>query len=177
VTLRPIFPAIALLLIFGRATAPALAIEPPPDFKKQSIEQLRSSAVAGNSDAMFALGIRYESGEGTLIDLSQAAHWYATAAAKDNVAAMSRLGNLHLDCCGIEQNYFLAVNCFRTAANWPPASDESVGDCLCPGKRRVEGLAASRVLVAQIGRGRRASGHAQLGRRFDDWIRGSTGSG
>jgi len=65
-----------------------------PDFRR-ILDNYRSLADCGEAPAQFNLALMYDMGQGTPVDLALAMHWYAKAAAQNQVAAQHNLGVLH----------------------------------------------------------------------------------
>ncbi len=80
------------------------------------LAELKQQAAAGDAGTMFTLGQRLRLGQGTTINLREAAEWYGKAAAKDPAAAMTELARLHLAGRGVARNDLQATNCLRRAA-------------------------------------------------------------
>lgn len=67
-------------------------------------------------NVQYQYGLRYETGNGVLIDLPQAAQWYRKAAMRGHVDAMLALGQMHQSGRGLEQDDAQAVDWYRRAA-------------------------------------------------------------
>ena len=59
--------------------------------RQRAVAVLRGAAAKGHAAAQFALGHRYETGDGVDKDLDEAMRWYALAAKQDDVLAVQRL--------------------------------------------------------------------------------------
>ncbi|MBK6388650.1 tetratricopeptide repeat protein [Candidatus Aalborgicola defluviihabitans] len=57
-------------------------------FTAEDIDQLRSNAEQGNSDAMVTLGYCYANGAGVPPNLAESVWWYRSAARQGSIAAM-----------------------------------------------------------------------------------------
>ena len=62
-----------------------------PDFRR-ILDNYRSLADSGDASAQFNLALMYDLGQGTPVDRALAAHWYAKAAAQNQLAAQHNLG-------------------------------------------------------------------------------------
>lgn len=80
---------------------------------RQELDNARS----GNVNAQINVGWRYENGDGTEKNFSEAARWYAEAAKKGNAMAMNNLGELYERGTGVKQNYSEARKLYRQAAD------------------------------------------------------------
>lgn len=79
-------------------------------------KKLHQAAANGDVSAQAELAKRYETGDGTEIDLIQAFH-YASLAAKNNDAeSQNSLGVFYATGKGVEQNDALAIQWFEKAA-------------------------------------------------------------
>ena len=58
-------------------------------------DAFREKAAAGDADAMFQLGLVYDTGKGVVQDCCKAREWYEKAAAAGNARAMTSLGGLY----------------------------------------------------------------------------------
>ena len=84
--------------------------------QSKQIEELRQKAEAGDAEAAFRLGQRYDQGDGVRTDLAQAATWYRLAAEKGNVDAQNSLGSLYLDGAGVPKDFAQALDWFTKAS-------------------------------------------------------------
>ena len=64
----------------------------PEPAQDNSIEAFRTRANAGDADAQFSLGVKYDNGEGVPQDDIEAASWYRQAAEQGIAAAQYNLG-------------------------------------------------------------------------------------
>lgn len=69
----------------------------------------------GNIDAMCALGLLYENGQGVQQDYIKAKEWYEKAVVQGSVIAKRLLGNLYLKGNGVEKDYKKAYQFFNEA--------------------------------------------------------------
>ena len=106
-------------------TAPSDGIEPA----------LMAKAKAGNPDAEFLVGTKYELGNQVKKDPAQAAEWYRKAAEKGDVRAQHSLGVLYEYGNGVPTDAGIAVQWYRKAAEkgFAPAQF-SLGLCYADGK-------------------------------------------
>jgi len=75
-----------------------------PAIETATLDQLRHLADNGNADAENALGLRYATGEGVVLNETEAVRWFAKAAEQGNVAAQSKLGSLYYGGRGVHQD-------------------------------------------------------------------------
>lgn len=66
-----------------------------------SFDQLRLLAEKGDPGAQNALGLRYATGEGVVLNESEAVRWFTKAAEQGNVAAQSKLGSIYYSGRGV----------------------------------------------------------------------------
>jgi TPR repeat protein len=78
---------------------------------------LAAAAAKGDGDYQFALGHRYETGQGAVQDYAEAARWYRLAARQDHAEAAARLGYLYHHGLGVAQDYAEAAQWYRRAAD------------------------------------------------------------
>ncbi len=67
-------------------------------------DPLRAAAERGDAGSMYALGLRYENGDGVARDPEKAADWFRRAAVLDHPAAMAQLAELYLAGDGVPTN-------------------------------------------------------------------------
>lgn len=79
------------------------------------LEKYRKSAENGRPEALFKLGHIYETGDGVVKDLEEAARCYKKAADKGHAEAQANLGAMHQDGAGVEQSYELAAEYYLKA--------------------------------------------------------------
>jgi hypothetical protein len=82
----------------------------------ESFEQLLTKADAGDAEAMFELGQRYDYGLGVDKDSKMALEWYSKAAEAGNPEAMFEIANIYYDGDYVEQDYAKALEWFQKAA-------------------------------------------------------------
>jgi TPR repeat protein len=81
-----------------------------------SFEKKQQSALLGDADSMFELGLCYVKGDGCTLNLAAAVHWYERAAVAGNHQAMVNCGQLLLrGGAGVQPNKFRALEWFRKA--------------------------------------------------------------
>jgi TPR repeat protein len=91
--------------------------KPPVDsVPVNPLDKLQTDANAGDPKAQFALGLRYENGDGVLIDKRQAAHWYEAAATNGLAIAQERMGEFCLRGKAVNEDLSAAVRWFLKAA-------------------------------------------------------------
>jgi TPR repeat protein len=99
-----------------------LQAQQPPSAKNtpskagESVEALRKSAAAGNTEAMHALGGKYETGNGVRQDYAKAAHWYRMAAERGSPVAMVDVGVMYGRGEGVQQSHGEEMRWYRLAA-------------------------------------------------------------
>jgi hypothetical protein len=69
------------------------------------IEEVRKAALAGNSQAAYALGLKYASGEGVGVDYHEALTWFLRAAEAGNVRATGKVASCFWAGRGAPQDY------------------------------------------------------------------------
>lgn len=99
-------------LVFLFASTLGLAQVAPTE-----LEQLQSSADAGESAAQFDLGNRYLYGEGVDVDNFEAARWFRKAAEQGNNNAQYNLGVMYMQGTGVIADIAQAIDWFRKAAD------------------------------------------------------------
>lgn len=115
----------------GQASAPAA----PAAITGGIDHTLLAKANAGNPDAEFLLGTKYELGAQVNKDPAQAAIWYRKAAEKGDVRAQHSLGVLYELGNGVQADVGTAVQWYRKAAERGFAPAEfSLGLCYAHGK-------------------------------------------
>jgi len=99
---RTRFATLALLLALGLTALPAsadyaeaLAAMQQLDFTK-AFPLMQKSAEAGDTDAMYGLGLLYWNGEGVKPNLEQAIKWMTKAATAGNAEAMNALAKMYM---------------------------------------------------------------------------------
>ena len=83
---------------------------------KNSIEELKESALSGDVEAQFNLGMCYYEGDGVDIDHTQAAIYFRLAAVKGDADAQYNLGTMFLKGEGVEKNTSNALILYQQAA-------------------------------------------------------------
>ncbi|OAN75975.1 hypothetical protein A8B82_15805 [Sulfitobacter sp. EhC04] len=81
-----------------------------------SLPELQTQAERGQADAQFALGLRYHLGEGTSQDYSEAAKWFALAAAQGHAGASNQLARYRFEGLGGDKDVEEALRLFEDAA-------------------------------------------------------------
>lgn len=69
-----------------------------------SFDQLRMLAEKGDPSAQNALGLRYATGEGVIVDEAEAVRWFTKAAEQGNVSAQSKLGSIYYSGRGVRKD-------------------------------------------------------------------------
>jgi hypothetical protein len=134
-----------------------------PTASPVELETLRRKANQGDSDAEYALGSRYASGDGGKQDYKQAFVWFSKAAEQGNVPAQATLGAYYWAGRGVPQDL--------TKAYYWATLAQSGGD---QGSKYRVAMLASRLSAAEV---------ASTEQQANQWIRahplakhGSTGS-
>jgi TPR repeat protein len=81
---------------------------------------LLRAAEQGHAEAQFWLGVGYEQNWFGTVDIQEAIKWYRKASEGGNPDAQVELGQKYEDGEGVGQNYKLAAECYRTAAEHVP---------------------------------------------------------
>lgn len=91
-------PAVLVTLMLfvsaGVTGASATSASPVSDAQSE-LARLQSGAAAGDLNAMYQLGLRFQQGQGVRKDYGEAVMWFHRAAAEGNADAMLQLGFLH----------------------------------------------------------------------------------
>ncbi len=87
----------AAVLLAGLALAACGTLENQTLIPLGSVEQLRGMAESGDPAAMTALGQRYQTGDGVILDLDKAIDWYRRGAAADDPLSQYYLGQMYLN--------------------------------------------------------------------------------
>lgn len=82
---------------------------------QQARERYELAAAAGNSEAMWDLGVIYEFGKGVTQDYQQARQWYEKAAAAGHATAMERIGVIYEKGHGVAKDYQQARQWYEKA--------------------------------------------------------------
>lgn len=75
-----------------------------PSIETATLAQLRQLAELGNPDAQNALGLRYATGEGVVLNETEAVRWFTKAAEQGNVPSQSKLGAIYYSGRGVRQD-------------------------------------------------------------------------
>lgn len=78
--------------------------------------QWRGPAEQGHAESQHNMGILYNYGLGTAVDMEEAARWYGLAADQGNANAQTKLGIFFAQGLGVTQDYARSVRWFREAA-------------------------------------------------------------
>ncbi len=112
-----------LPLILMALTAPATAgpFEAALDAYKRGNGEMaltlwRTLADAGDTAALFNVGVLYEHGRGVPQDLAEAARWYGRAADLGDVYAQTKLGALYAEGKGVDRDLEQAAQWYERAA-------------------------------------------------------------
>ncbi|TCR02159.1 SEL1-like repeat protein [Neorhizobium sp. JUb45] len=101
------------------SAAPQAAIEVPATMGPKS---LADAAAAGDAQALFEIGARYQDGRGVAANLPEAARWYEMSAARGLAPAQYRVANLYEKGTGVERDFTKAMSYYEQAANAGNAS-------------------------------------------------------
>src|SRR5260221_9674397 len=85
------------------------------DRASAEFNSLKKDADAGQPDALYRLGCKYEGGKGVEKNLSEAVKCYQLAAEKNHASAWRRLGHCSLRSTGMKQSFPDAYSLFRRA--------------------------------------------------------------
>lgn len=75
-----------------------------PAIETASLDQLHMLAERGDAAAQNALGLRYATGEGLILDETEAVRWFTKAAELGNVSAQSKLGSIYYSGRGVRKD-------------------------------------------------------------------------
>lgn len=78
--------------------------DPGPAVETATLSQLRQMADNGDAAAQNALGLRYATGDGVVLNEQEAVRWFIKAAEQGNVAAQSKLGSIYYSGRGVPQD-------------------------------------------------------------------------
>lgn len=93
-----------------------------------TINELKSKALAGDTEAQMQLGARYDFGRGVQQNYQEAAKWYELSAKAGNAHGQNNLGSFYLEGLGVKKDYAKALEWFQKAAAQGEASAEcSIG--------------------------------------------------
>ena len=81
-----------------------------------TISELEKAAETGGASAQYLIGYKYETGQDDLKDIERAVYWYTLSSNNDFPHAQHRLGKLHFQGLGVEQDFNAANNLFKSAA-------------------------------------------------------------
>jgi GAF domain/Sel1 repeat/PilZ domain len=84
---------------------PANVSSDGPSVETATLEQLRQMAEKGDPAAQNALGLRYATGDGLIVNERQAVYWFTRAAEQGNVPSQSKLGSVYFRGKDIPQNF------------------------------------------------------------------------
>jgi len=124
--------------------------EKPTKAEKQSEDGTASTsslaAEQGRADAQFAIGSRYEDGQGVPQSYTEAMKWYRLAAEQGNAWAQFRLGMMYREGRGAPHDFVQAYMWLNLAASRFAASETEYRDSAIQNRDR----AASRLTHEQI---------------------------
>lgn len=109
--------------VLKKKTTPAnpvkIASPPPllPTFSCSTVTDLHAIATAGDSDAQYKLGVKYENGDGVEDNCMAAARWYKLSAEQGHAKAQFNLALLYKSGLGVTQNLQTAKHWMGQAAN------------------------------------------------------------
>lgn len=100
------------------------------ELPKEDLSLIRYRAEAGDAEAQYELGRKYDFGEGVTKDSYEAVKWYRMAAEQGNVKAQYNLGVSYDEGEGVAQDSYEAVKWYRMAAEQKDASAQyNLGVC------------------------------------------------
>jgi TPR repeat protein len=95
---------------------------------KSDLKSTRARADQGDADAQFALGLKYSTARGDLLDFAQAATWYRKAAEQNHAMAQFNLAVMFAQGQGVPQDAAAADTWLRKAAEGgDPAAQFDLG--------------------------------------------------
>lgn len=107
----------ALIWLLLALTGPVAAEEPLPAAEAPDVLQLRQAAKEGDPDSKYRLAVIYEQGQyGVAQNYSEAATWYASAAAAGHTNAQRALALMHMNGRGVPQSFEEAQKLFFQAS-------------------------------------------------------------
>lgn len=112
-TLNSRIYAIKNLLFVGIIAAALGACGKP---ERPTLEQVQQKAAAGDANAQYELGSKYQDGNDVPKDLLKAAEWIEKAAAQGNVQAQKELGWIYAKGLGVPPNATKAMEWYQKAA-------------------------------------------------------------
>lgn len=81
------------------------------------IDELRTKANQGDTNAQFQLGVAYDQGQGIAKNQNEATAWYRKAAERGHAVAQNSLGSMYQFGEGVPQNNAEAVRWYQKAAD------------------------------------------------------------
>lgn len=84
---------------------------------KVDVEKIKSQAEAGDSNAMFQLGVIYDGGNVIPADKKEAAKWYLKSAQAGNAEAQNSVGSMYQAGDGFEKDLKKAAEWYKKAAD------------------------------------------------------------
>ena len=89
-------------------------------------QDLLERAELGDTSLQFDLGLRYASGDGVDVDMSQAFYWFGQAAESGDLRAIDALGRCYQNGDGVEADPVRAAELFRQAAELKEENDLTI---------------------------------------------------
>lgn len=83
----------------------------------EAFQLAADGARAGNAEAQFFLGLMYQTGLGTRVDIERAAHWYEKSAHGGDLAGQRYIGKMYYTGQGVMKNYRSAYYWFSKSAD------------------------------------------------------------
>jgi TPR repeat protein len=109
-------------------------------------------AEKGHANAQYFLGIMYLNGQGTEINLTEAAYWFQASAEQGDVGAQYLIGEMNLKGMGLAQDYQKAGAWFKKAAEKDyPDAQYRLGEWYAEGKGGDKNLILSYVWLKLAG--------------------------
>ena len=107
-------PTIRNLLLAVMCAAALSACGPP---QKPSLEKTQEMAAAGDINAQYDLGTRYQDGSGVAEDLAKAAEWFQKAATQGHLQSQKEIAWMYAKGSGIPADAAKAMEWYQKAAN------------------------------------------------------------
>lgn len=81
-----------------------------------AVSELEQAAETGGASAQYLVGHRYETGQDDIRDIEKAVYWYTLSSKNHFPHAQHRLGKLHAQGLGVEQDFNAANELYKSAA-------------------------------------------------------------
>lgn len=90
--------------VLASSKAPSTPSASRPAIEIATLDQLKAMAARGDAAAANAIGLRYATGNGVMLNEHEAARWFTQAAEQGNIAAQSKLGAFYYSGRGVPQD-------------------------------------------------------------------------